>query len=756
LINTKKYKYPDLILNSINEKEKFDIERIEKCFIDIGMNDDEINIIFESSFKKINILLEKQPNNFNTSMIKNIIIFELYFQNLDKYVDLYKNYEKKKKIKFVLPGEFINKYRNKQPNWGPIGYVVYKRTYARRLNGKTEEFFETIRRCVEGCYSIQKEHCIRLGLPWFEIKALTSAKIMYEKMWNFKFLPPGRGLWMMGTEFVDKHGSMCLNNCGFVSTDNIDVKGSAAFEWTMDALMLGVGVGFDVRGAGKITIKEPKYTNRIFMIPDSRRGWIDAVKFIIDGFFNGSEIPIIKYDDIRPAGLPIKGFGGISSGPDPLKELVRDIEDNLLKNIGKKITSEIIVDMMNLIGKCVVAGNVRRSAEIAIGDIDDKVFINLKNDKEKRNSHRWASNNSIFAKRGMDYSPIIDNIIKNGEPGLIWIDNIRNYSRMNDGPDYKDVKVKGVNPCSEQSLESYELCCLVETFPSIHESYEEFEETLKYAYLYAKSVTLVNTHWGITNAVMLKNRRIGVSQTGIIDGFVKHGRTEMIIWCDNGYNYLRKLDNIYSDWLCVPKSIKITSVKPSGTVSLLPGVSPGIHYPHAEYYIRRIRLMENSILVGILERSGYRIEKDKYSKNTVVVSFPIKEKYYERSKKDISIWEQFENAATYQRYWADNQVSITVTFKEKEEKDIIHCLKSYEDKIKGISLLSLDKKTYEQPPYEEIDKETYEMMKLEIKDLNFDNYKTEGEGTIFCDSDKCSIHQHKFKRSEPENKKVFP
>ena len=154
--------------------------------------------------------------------------------------------------------------------------------------------------------------------------------------------------------------------------------------------------------------------------------------------------------------------------------------------------------------------------------------------------------------------------------------------------------------CGEQSLESFELCCLVETFPSRHDSYEEFEETLKYAYLYAKSVTLVNTHWNESNAVMGKNRRIGTSQTGIIDAFAKHGRRSVLEWSDKGYNFLRELDEKYSDFFCVPQSIKITTVKPSGTVSLLAGVSPGIHYPHAEYYIRRIRISNKSSLVDLL------------------------------------------------------------------------------------------------------------------------------------------------------------
>ncbi|MCP4763682.1 MAG: hypothetical protein GY870_18065, partial [archaeon] len=296
-----------------------------------------------------------------------------------------------------------------------------------------------------------------------------------------------------------------------------------------------------------------------------------------------------------------------------------------------------------------------------------------------------------------------------------------------------------VNPCGEQTLESFELCCLVETFPSRHESYEEYQETLKYAYLYAKSVTLLNTHWGVTNAVMGKNRRIGTSQSGIIDAFVKHGRRTMLEWCEKGYDYLKNLDAEYSDWFCIPKSIKITSVKPSGTVSLLPGVSPGIHYPHSEYYIRRIRIAKNSDLIPIVKEAGYIVVDDVYSDNAYVVEFPIHESYFERSKNDISIWEQFENAADYQKHWSDNQVSITITFQKNEVKDIKYCLQCYEDKLKGISMLPISDHGYEQAPYEEISKEKYEELIANIIPLNLKHLTTQGEGEEGCTTDACML-----------------
>ena len=510
--------------------------------------------------------------------------------------------------------------------------------------------------------------------------------------------------------------------------------------------MLGVGVGFDTKGAGKITIQQPKAGYFEFQLPDSREGWVEALKLSLEPYFLGKQVPKYDFSLIRPAGVPIRGFGGIASGPEPLKQMLKDVQGILNSRIGQKISSLDIVDIMNLIGKCVVAGNVRRSAEIALGDPTDLDFITCKQDQEKLYSHRWASNNSIFAVKGLDYSFIANQIAVNGEPGGIWLENAREFSRMGDKPDYKDKKAAGVNPCGEQTLESFELCCLVESFPSRHDSYEEFQETLKYAYLYSKSVTLVNTHWQETNAVMLKNRRMGISQTGIIEAFVKHGRRKILAWCDKAYKYLKKLDEQYSGWLCIPKSIKITTVKPSGTVSLLPGVPPGIHYPHSEYYIRRIRLSMNSDLIEPIKNAGYKIETDSYSPNTVVAEFPVHEKYFERSKNDVSIWEQAENAAAYQHYWSDNQVSITITFTQAEADQIKYVLECYEDKLKSVSFLPIKEHGYKQAPYEEITKEKYEELTRNTKPLYLNEIKDRSIGEKFCDSDSCELPVDYFKK----------
>jgi len=348
---------------------------------------------------------------------------------------------------------------------------------------------------------------------------------------------------------------------------------------------LGVGVGFDTKGAGEIIVKGVvgDREEQVYQIPDTREGWVESLKLLLESYFHEQAPMEFDYSKIRPAGEPIKGFGGVSSGPEPLMEVHEEIRKVLEKNSGEPISVTTIVDIMNLIGKCVVAGNVRRTAEIVFGEPDSEEYLDLKNYKvnPNREAYGWTSNNSIFAELGMDYSDVCKRIVDNGEPGFAWLDNMKRYSRMQNGGDNKDHRAAGGNPCLEQTLESYELCCLVETFPFNHTSLEDYKRTLKYAYLYAKTVTLGKTHWPETNRVMLRNRRIGCSVSGVAQFITKHGMEELRNWLEKGYDEIQRLDETYSDFFAIPKSIKTTSVKPSGTVSLLVGATPGMHYPES-------------------------------------------------------------------------------------------------------------------------------------------------------------------------------
>lgn len=642
---------------------------------------------------------------------------------------------------FKLTDSFTSTYSSKEPPFGPLGEITYLRTYSRlKENGDQEVWSDTVQRVVEGVYQIQEAHCKTLGLPWNAIKAQYSAQEMFDRMWNMKFLPPGRGLWAMGTAIVDKVGAAALMNCAFTSTKDIKTDFVTPFCFLMDMSMLGVGVGFDTLGAGTVQIREPQTNPEVYLVGDSREGWVDLARRILGAYVGTHQIPlVIDYSAIRPAGALLKTFGGVAAGADPLVELVVDLHSILKPLIGAKITSEAIVDLFNVIGRCIVSGNIRRSAELAIGMPEDDLFLHLKDSKNKAAvlHHRWASNNSVSVTKGQDYTELAELTAVNGEPGYIWLNNARKYGRMHE-KDNRDAAVMGFNPCVEQPLFDKEMCCLVETFPANHEDLDDYKRTLKFAYLYGKSVTLIPTHNQHTNAIILKNRRIGTSQSGIIQSFQKIGRREHFRWSNEGYLYIRNLDTVYSDWLCVPRSIKVTTVKPSGTVSLLPGATPGVHYPHSEYYLRAIRFNDKSPLIEKLEGAGYRVEVDKYSPNTKVAFFPVHEKHFDRSKSQVSMFEQLENAAQMQRYWSDNGVSATITFSKAEAGQIKYALELYETRLKAISFLPMEDHGYEQAPYAEITKIEYNEYMKSIKKVKWSG-DTHELDEKFCDSEACLI-----------------
>lgn len=663
---------------------------------------------------------------------------------------------------FQLESNFIAGFVGRQPKWGPIGYVTYKRTYARDLDKiyarhsdlafgaglvGNEEFWLTLVRVIEGTFGILANHCHALRLPWDEHRAQSMAQEMYLLMWEFKFLPPGRGLWMMGTPAVDKVGGACLNNCGFQSTENIDVDFSGPFTALMDFSMLGVGVGGDARGAEKVTIQQPGNSGEIVEVADTREGWVDVLRIVLDAYVGKGELPgLFDFSGVRPAGSPINGFGGTASGPEPLEEMVASICNLLDARIGELINSSDIVDIFNMVGRCVVAGNVRRSAEIMFGEPTDEGFLELK-DREKHaaalDSHRWASNNSVFAKVGQRYGSVAKRTAKNGEPGYFWLKNAQDYGRMIDPPNFKDKKAKGGNPCLEQTLEDGELCNLVETFPFHHTGVKDYLRTVKFAYLYAKAVTLVPTHNPKTNAVTMKNRRIGCSMSGIVQAMSKFGRRAFLELCDEAYAYIGELDAEYSGWLCVPLSIKTTSVKPSGTVSLLPQATPGVHHPIAEFYWRVIRFATNSHMLPALRAAGYMCIEISPAKepNTTAVYFPVKEEGYERGERDVSMWEQLEIAAALQAHWADNQVSVTIKFDKKTEgPQIARALELYETRLKGVSFLPHGDHGYDHTPYQPISEEEYLAAKAQLGVLDLSRSIHEVTDK-FCDGDKCTLPQ---------------
>ena len=668
-------------------------------------------------------------------------------------------------LSFRLTEDFLAGYRDKKIPWGyqdaagnSVGEITFLRTYSRlKEDGTKETWTDVCARVIGGMYSIQKDHAKMNRLPWSDSKAAASAKEAFDRMWNFKWTPPGRGLWVMGTDIVNvQRNSAALQNCAFVSTDSMTKHNPAEpFAFLMEASMLGVGVGFDDKGADKdFTIFAPQEGDT-YVIPDTREGWVESFTAVLNSYLKpDTKRPVFDYSIIRLEGVPIKTFGGTAAGPEPLKKLHGQIDKMFAGRADEKLTRVDIADIGNLIGVCVVSGNVRRSAELLMGRIDDADFLNLKNPSvfPDRNSYdpanpgwAWMSNNSVEASVGQKLDGIVEGIVRNGEPGVIWMDVSRKYGRLKDAPNNKDWRVMGYNPCAEQSLESYECCTLVETYLNRHDSVEDFKRTLKFAYLYAKTVTLLPTHWEKTIAIMQRNRRIGTSVSGVANFADTNGLPTLRKWLDDGYMVIKDYDRSYSEWLGIRESIKTTTVKPSGTVSILAGESPGVHWTvGGKHFLRAIRFRNADPMLPLFTMAQYTVEPaSEDPTGTSVVFFPVKSNAL-RSEKEVSIHDKIDLAATAQYEWSDNSVSVTVSFDPETESEAVgEVLHRYEGKLKTVSFLPSGNAVYPQMPYTQITEEDYESYTMKLFPIDFTGVYAgmaiDAIGENYCTTDACEV-----------------
>ena len=701
------------------------------------------------------VIAEGIPPNFNTEK-----------PNVSKFMD--------ESNKFFLNIDTVRYIHKLVPRFGfnGVGETVYYRTYSRFANDTQEVWADTIIRVINGIFHIRKDHYIKNKLEWDEKYWQKYASEMAIYMFQMKFLPPGRGLWAMGTDFVMERGSSALFNCAFCSSEDL----LWAAHWTMDFLMHGTGVGFNTDWRG-VAVKPDKHNYYLYVVPDSREGWCDSVYALLNAYVADADgiinrFPKFGYGRVRKEGERIKGFGGISSGPAPLQLLHRRIVNYFDAFVDGEIThTRLIADLFNSIGACVVAGNVRRSAEIALGKPDDTEFLNLKNWDlhPERREIMGLSNNSIQLWKSEDFEHIpelVERCKLNGEPGLLNMINIQKFGRY--GRPEKD-DATGINPCGEIPLESGELCNLAECFPTrcikdslqyhdpSHERFDyaitevpfnselfdkdDFYKACKYATFYTSTVALLPTHRKRSNRVIARNRRIGVSLSGITDLSYAIGNTKLTRTLRTAYDTIKSANVSLARDAGVPNSVRVTTVKPSGSISILAGVCSGMHFPPFQFCIRRIRVAKNAAVSEILIQSNIPHETDEYNETTWVFEFPIKYNNPHRAP-DVSIWEQFSLLAMIQREYADNSVSCTITYnKDKESGELERALAQYIPVIKSVSVLPhTDKGAYPQMPYEGISESEYEKRLAALPKINWTAFTgSDGEMARYCTNDSCEI-----------------
>jgi hypothetical protein len=575
---------------------------------------------------------------------------------------------------------------------------------------RTEEYEETTDREIRACD--EQLHC---GFTKEEER-----RLKYYSM-SLKGSVAGRFKWQLGTTTVDRLGLASLQNCAFTTVNHPIVP----FTWCMDMLALGAGVGYNIQRhnvekipAVREWFKAPTRVDNggaDFIIPDSREGWVRFLAKTLKAAFlsERAEKGTFTYSTqvVRGKGTPIKGFGGVASGPEDLVWGIGKISEILIKRSGKKVRPIDCLDIMNIIGHIIVAGNVRRSAQIAIGDPDDVEFLLAKTwSLGNIPSWRGMSNNSVACDDIRDLHDYFWSTYENkGEPyGLINMRLSKKCGRLGE-TQYPDPHIEGYNPCAEQSLEPYETCCLATIFLPNIETKEELLDVATLLYRVNKHSLQLRAHHPETDAVVKKNQRMGISLTGVLQA-----SKEQMSWLDECYEHLRDYDKRYSQLHGFNVSIKLTTIQPSGTLSLLPGVVPGIHPGYAQYMFRRIRIASDHHLVTVCREHGYPVEfqknldgSDDY--NTVVVTFPFAYPVGTTLASDVTAIDQLKAVKHMQEVWSDNAVSCTIYYKREELPEIKEYLsKHYRSNHKTLSFLQHSEHGFVQAPYEEVSKEKYD------------------------------------------------
>ncbi|MBQ3423024.1 MAG: ribonucleoside-triphosphate reductase, adenosylcobalamin-dependent, partial [Romboutsia sp.] len=646
----------------------------------------------------------------------------------------------KSKYKF-LTDEFLEYYNQLNPPMSPFGTFVYLRTYSRWIESekRREYWWETVARAVDYNCSLVK------GVTKKE------AEKLYDNIFNLRQFLSGRTLYTGGTEASKLYPTSNFN-CAFTIIDDFSKYGEIFY-----LLMVGAGVGFRLlkEDVDKLPIirtniqlvhdtsnpvsknKRQDITSLIatgntleIIVGDSKEGWMDALDIFIEVFYSHKyrkiENIIMNYNNVRPAGERLKTFGGTSSGYKSMQTMISKIY-SIFVNTGKtnseykKLKTIEAMDIANIVAENVVSGGVRRSALICLFDADDEdilkckseLYIKNENDEwilNKDISHRQMSNNSIYYKERPSDEQIkwqIQQMRYSGEPAFINGEAIS--KRRPNG--------QGCNPCGEILLDNDGLCNLttinlmafVDKNGNINK--EELFEAQRLSARAGYRMANIDLELHKWNRIQKRDKLIGCSFTGFQDfvNITKLNSKEQENLLYELKCIAKQAANEYATELGENKPLLVTTIKPEGTLSCVAGgVSSGIHYSHAPYYIRRIRISKNDALLKACEELGYKVfyevGEDENNYTRKVVEFPLKAPEG-KTKYDISALEQLELYKKTMKYYTEHNTSITVSVRENEWGDVEKWMIDNCDDVIGISFLSLDNNFYQLAPFEAITKD---------------------------------------------------
>ena len=572
---------------------------------------------------------------------------------------------------------------------------------------------ETWTETVDRYFTFFKEHLKELHN--YDLNEEVS-QALRNSVLSLDVLPSMRCLMSAGEAL--KRENIAGYNCSYISIDRVQ-----SFDEILYILMNGTGVGFSVERqfiSNLPSVGEQFHTtDSTIIVADSKQGWARALKELIGMLYVG-QIPQWDLSRVRPAGSPLKTFGGRASGPEPLESLFKFCINVFKAAAGRKLNSVECHDIVCKIGEVVVVGGVRRSALISLSNVSDDRMRHAKEGQWwEANPQRALANNSACYTEKPDIGIFMSEWkalyeSKSGERGIFNRESSikmasRNGRRKTEGWEF------GTNPCSEIILRDREFCNLSEVVVRPDDTPTTLtNKVVDAAILGTLQSTLTNFKY--ISKTWQKNceeeRLLGVSLTGIMDNKYTNGKA------GDPSKLLRELKEAAvltnKEWarmIGINQSVAVTCVKPSGTVSQLTDSASGIHARHNPYYIRTIRGDKKDPLTQMMSDHGFPVEDDILKpEHTSVFSFPMKVNSSAVFRSDMSAIEQLELWLIYQQNWCEHKPSVTISVKEHEWLEVGAWVYKNFEYMSGVSFLPFSEHNYQQAPYQDCTVKEYKSL----------------------------------------------
>jgi ribonucleoside-diphosphate reductase alpha chain len=552
-----------------------------------------------------------------------------------------------------------------------------------------------------------------------------------------------------------------VDNTVFYNCSYLPIKDVQSFAEVLYILCCGTGVGFscerEYTDQLPVVPEEITKTENVIMVQDSRAGWADALKELMNNLYEGNH-PTWDTSLIRPAGARLKTFGGRASGPEPLERLFRYIVKLFYNASGRKLRSIEVHDIVCLIGEIVIAGAVRRSALISLSDVSDHEMAKAKSGPWwDLAGHRSLANNSAVYKNKPtlgqyleEWSHLYES--RSGERGIC---NRKAMAAIAEKCGRKTEGVEfGTNPCSEIILRPYQFCNLTEVVVRPEDDLESLREKVIKATI-TGTIQSSFTYFPYLRKEFKENceeeRLLGVSFTGIYDSKLMSGQLgkgKLSYVLEELREEAVKTNLRWARKMNIAPSKAITCCKPSGTTSCVANTSSGLHPRYSDYYIRRVRADLQDPLCKFMKDSGIPFEPCVLRPDTTAVfSFPMKAPCNTVTQQNIKALDHLDLWLIYQKYWCQHKPSVTVSYHDDEFLSIGQWVWDNWEYVSGISFLPADDHVYDQAPFEVCDARTFNLMNGEMPNhidwSNLSNYEKEdtttNSHTLACQGGSCEV-----------------